>query len=132
MLLNNAVLAGVWFDGVPVVDQYMLGVFFRGELIEFATSQGRGSLKTEQKRILYTDASDGPEAFRKCLALIPQFEPLLRGIEKRWVPIAPVKEGDWAGMYLSVTCVPKVNLPASMSTTPVVEDAVSAVSISGE
>jgi hypothetical protein len=113
VVLNNAILAGLQIDGVPVVDEHMLGVFFRGEFVEFATSSRGQPIKIEKKRVLYGSADEGADAFLGYLAKPPQLEPLWKGVNRRWIPIAAVSEKDWPGLYLSVSCVPVVDLPES-------------------
>jgi len=106
VILNNAIHVGVPIDGVPVVDEYILGVFFRGEFVERALKTPGKGIEPVKKRVLYVDADEGSHVLPKFLAEPPQMEPLLRGIKSRWIPIPNVNKQDWQGQFLTVACVP--------------------------
>ncbi|SHN25680.1 nuclease-related domain-containing protein [Rhizobacter sp. OV335] len=110
VVLNSAFHAGIPVDGVPVVDEYILGVFFRGEFDELAVHTSEAGLNTVRKRVLYTSAEDGIEAIQGFLMSPPQMKPLLAGIRKRWIPIHPINEEDWMGMYFALDCIPHIDM----------------------
>ena len=110
VVLNSAFHAGVAVDDVPIVDEYILGVFFRGEFNELASHSAESGLSTVRKRVLYTSAEEGAQALRGFLMNPPQMQPLLAGVRKRWLPIHPVNDEDWMGLYFAVDCVPHIDM----------------------
>lgn len=111
VILNNAIHVGSPIDGVPVVDEYILSVFFRGEFVEVALKAKNRSFEPIKKRILYNSAEEGMKVLPQFLANPPQMTPLWNGVTKRWVPIPGVTETDWSGEFLTVSCVPNVDWP---------------------
>ena len=109
VILNNAIHAGIAIDGVPVVDQHILGVLFRGELVELAVKAGGKPFAPIRKRVLFDSPASASDVLTPFLSAPPQMEPLRKGVTPRWVPILRVSEGDWAGQFLTVSCVPNVD-----------------------
>lgn len=132
LVLNSAFHAGIPFDGVPIVDEYILSVFFRGEFTELATHSTEGGLNTVRKRVLYNSTDEGVETLEGFLMSPPQMQPLLRGIRKRWSPIHPVDDDDWMGLYLSVDCVPHIDMDDAAKALQQAEEAVGFVARAGE
>jgi len=110
VVLNSAFHVGIPVDDVPIVDEYILGVFFRGEFNELASHSLEDGLNTVRKRLLYTSAEEGAQALLDFLMSPPQMQPLLNGVRKRWLPIHPVNDEDWMGMYFAVDCVPFIDM----------------------
>ena len=110
VVLNSAFHAGIPLDDVSIVDEYILGVFFRGEFNELASHSVEGGLNTVRKRVLYTSAEEGAQVLRGFLMSPPQMRPLLEGVRKRWLPIHPVNDDDWMGLYFAVDCVPHIDM----------------------
>ncbi|WP_150118703.1 hypothetical protein [Collimonas fungivorans] len=108
VVLNSAIHCGFAVDGVPIVDEHILGVFFRGELVEMAISGSDGELTTVKKRVLYSSITEAAESAANYFSFPPQMEMLLAGVGKRWVPIPAVGEADWDAQFLALECVPKL------------------------
>lgn len=110
VVLNAPFHAGIAVDDVPVVDEYILGVFFRGELVQVAVKDPGAGFNPIRKRVLYGSAEEGALALRAVMMAPPQMEPLLAGVSRQWVPFLPVNEEDWTGAYLALDCRPNVDL----------------------
>lgn len=110
VVLNAPFHAGTAVDNVPVVDEYILSVFFRGELVQVAVKEPGSDFNPIRKRVLYGSAEEGALALRAVMMAPPQMEPLLAGVSRRWVPVLPANEGDWTGAYLALDCQPNVDL----------------------
>lgn len=108
VILNGSIHSGFEVDGVPVVDLYILNVFFSGELIDMARQYADGHIEHVKKRVLYSDADEASRIAAEYFSAPPQMEFVLSGMKKRWVPIAKVSDNDWAGMYLAFECSPQV------------------------
>lgn len=108
VILNSAIHSGFSIDGVPITDEYILGVFFRGEFVEVAVSEAGAGFRTVRKRILYASVEEASKILPGFLSIPPQMEPLLAGLDRRWVPVPATNETDWTGLFLAVECVPNV------------------------
>jgi hypothetical protein len=106
VILNSAVHSGMPVDGVAVVDEHILGVYFRGRFVEMAVQEVSGDLNTLRERILYGNTEEGIKGLCAFLKAPAQMEPLLAGTKTRWVPIPGVSRADWIGQFLTVDCVP--------------------------
>lgn len=110
VVLNAPFHAGIAVDNVPVVDEYILSVFFRGELVQVAVKEPDADFNPIRKRVLYVSAEEGALALRAVMMAPPQMEPLLAGVSRQWVPVLPANEEDWTGAYLALDCRPSVDL----------------------
>lgn len=108
VILNSAIHCGIAVDGVPIVDEYILGVFFRGEFVEIAVDEAESEFRTVRKRVLYSSAEEASNVLAGFLSAPPQMEPLLAGLNRRWVPVPAINEADWSGLFLALDCVPNV------------------------
>lgn len=108
VILNGAVHAGFEVDQVPVVDMFIFGVFFSGELVDVAVRHGKGDMEHVKKRILYTDVQEAVRNAPAYLRAPPQMEILWEGMQERWVSIPSISETDWGGQYLTYDCVPRM------------------------
>jgi DNA-binding PadR family transcriptional regulator len=123
VVLNSAFHVGVPVDDVPIVDEYILGVYFRGEFNELASHSEEEGLNTVRKRVLYTSAEEGVRALRDFLLSPPQMLPLLKGIRRRWLPVHPVNAEDWMGLYFAVDCVPHLDMEEAAKAFQQAEEA---------
>jgi hypothetical protein len=110
VVLNAPFHAGIAVDSVPVVDEYILSVFFRGELVQIAVKEPDSDFNPIRKRVLYGSAEEGALALRAVMMAPPQMEPLLAGVRRQWVPVLPANEDDWTGAYRALDCRPYVDL----------------------
>jgi len=117
VIMNSAMHCGIAVDSVPIVDEYILGVFFRGEFVEVAVSDANGSIRPVRKRFLYTSPEEASQTLEDYLLSPPQIEPLLAGLDRRWVPVPAVNEEDWAGLFLALDCIPRVAPPTEAEHT---------------
>lgn len=110
VVLNAPFHAGIAVDNVPVVDEYILSVFFRGELVQVAVKEPGVDFSPIRKRVLYGSAEEGALALRAVMMAPPQMEPLLAGVSRQWVPILRANKEDWTGAYRALDCHPNVDL----------------------
>lgn len=114
VILNSAIHCGIAVDGVPIVDEYILGVFFRGEFVEMALHVAEEGFRTVRKRVLYSSLEEAEKVLADFLSAPPQMEPLLAGLHQRWVPVPATNEADWVGLFLALDCIPKVDSPLEL------------------
>lgn len=108
VILNSAIHCGIAVDGVPIVDEPILEVFFRGELVEMASFNTHEGFKSERKRAIYSSINEAENVLAEYLSAPPQMKPLYAGLYQRSIPIPPINEMDWVGSSLQWGCVPKV------------------------
>jgi hypothetical protein len=108
VILNNAIHVGIPVETVPIVDEHILGVFFRGVFTELALKEPNKPFNPVRRRVLYGSPEEAAQVLPAFLAAPPQMEPLLKGVERRWVPVPGVTESDWVGEFVAVSCVPRV------------------------
>lgn len=108
VILNSAMHSGIPVEGVPVVDEYILGVFLRGYMDEVAIRNPSRGFQTVKKKVFYTSLAEATEVLPSFLTCPAQLEPLLAGLTHRWVQIPPVSEGDWTGLYSTLDCIIKM------------------------
>lgn len=108
VLLNNAIHAGIPVNEVPVIDEYILRVFFSGEMVEIAEQQDNGQLRPIKTQVFYRTLEEALETLPSFMAHPPQMESLLKGVTERWVLIPGTDESDWHGRLLTVSCEPEV------------------------
>ena len=118
VILNNAIHVGIPVESVPIVDEHILGVFFRGEFVELALKESNEPVKPIRKRLLYSSPGEASGVLPGFLAVPPQMEPLLKGIDVRPVPVPAVTKGDWIGQFLSVSCVANVESLVQVDLPP--------------
>ncbi len=109
VLLNRATHVGIPIEGVPVVDEFIMGVFFSGELTERALKVPGEAPVATKKKLLYTTTDEAAGVLPSFLAQPPQMVPLFRGVKRRLVPVPAVNERDWHGTLLTLTCVPSAD-----------------------
>lgn len=102
VILNAAFHAGMAVDGVPIVDMYILSVFFSGRLVEAATGK---DMKPIRERILYRSAEEAANKAADILQSPPQMELFVKGVRKVDVKVHAVTAGDWEGKYQTFECV---------------------------
>lgn len=108
VVLNSAIHSGIPMEGVPVVDEYIFHVFFKGEFVEMAVQEAGKGLQTVKKKIIYRTPDEAAATIEDFLKSPPQMKPLFAGISKRWVPVHAVGESDWVGAYMAYDCVPQL------------------------
>ncbi|MFM9886533.1 MAG: hypothetical protein ACKVQT_26195 [Burkholderiales bacterium] len=118
VILNNAIHVGITVESVPIVDENILGVFFRGNLVELVLKEPNMPINPIRKRVLYSSPEEAAHVLPAFLAAPPQMEPLLKGIARRLVPIPRVTQSDWVGLFLAVSCVPKLESSAQNHVQP--------------
>lgn len=104
VILSGSIHAGFEVDDVPIVDEYILNVFFQGELIDFALRHSNGNMEHIKKRIIYTSYNDAAKIAPAYFRSPPQMEAFVKGIKPRWIPIVNISEKDWEGIYLTFEC----------------------------
>ena len=102
VILNAAFHAGMAVDGVPIVDMYILSVFFSGRLVEAARGK---DMKPIRERILYRSAEEAASKAADILQSPPQMELFVNGIRKVDISLLAVTTGDWEGRYQTFECV---------------------------
>lgn len=110
LVLNSAIHCGLPVDDVPVIDQYIISVFFKGQMSEVALDNIQGDIDVLRKRIIYQSAEEASNVIWKFLLMPPQMERLLDGLQKRWLPIHAVNNDDWAGVYALLECLPNFEI----------------------
>ena len=108
VILNSAMHSGIPVECVPVVDEHILGVFFRGHMDEVAIRDPARGFQSLRKKVFYTSLVEATEVLPKFLARPAQLERLLDGLTPRWVQIPPVSEEDWTGLYSTLDCIIKM------------------------
>lgn len=104
VVLNGSIYAGFEVDNVPIIDEYILNVFFQGELVDFALRHSNGNIEHIKKRIIYSSYEDAAKAAPEYFRSPPQMKAFWEGIKQRWVPIPDITEKDWKGIYLTFEC----------------------------
>ncbi|WP_141233587.1 hypothetical protein [Lysobacter antibioticus] len=97
--------AGIPAAGVPVVDEYILGRFLRGELEDVAYQPGEPAPSKRLKTMLYSSAIEAEERAPAYLESPPQMKRFVDGMRKRIVPVYPVNKDDWSGYFITMNCV---------------------------
>lgn len=102
VILNAAFHAGMAVGSVPVVDLYILSVFFSGKLVEVAKGQ---DMVPVRERILYLTVEEAVSEAAGILRAPPQLELFVRGLREQQVKIQALAPDDWAGEYTSFDCI---------------------------
>lgn len=122
VILNSAIHCGTAIDGVPIIDEHILSVFFRGKFVEIGISEGE-AFRPIRERVLYTSAAEASRVLAQFFLSPPQMQPLIAGLRPRWVPVPAVNDTDWSGLFLALDCVPNLDPPtadeAAAATLPV-------------
>jgi len=115
IILNNAVHAGFPVDGVPVVDENILEVFFSGELHDAAVQRSSGAIDAVKKRILYDSLADAVSKATDYFSAPPQLDIFKRSVVHRSILVPPMNQDDWYGEYITVECEVNIDADALLS-----------------
>lgn len=106
VVVSTSTHVGVAVNEVPVVDEYILGRFFEGELEDVAVSGDSYEIQKTLKTVFYSSAEEAqtraPEYFLKP----PQTKRFIEGVRERLVPLHAVSANDWTGLVMTLECVP--------------------------
>ncbi|MEM5346075.1 hypothetical protein [Paraburkholderia azotifigens] len=109
VILNNPIHVGYPVDGVPVVDEHILNVFFRGALENALVLTESGELKLVKSLPIYKDVMGIADSARSYFSAAPQLDFLKRGVARRRMPIFSLEDGDQPWLYVTVECIPHVD-----------------------
>lgn len=101
VILNAAFHAGMAVDGVPVVDMYVLNVFFSGKLVEVATGI---DMKSVREKVLYKSVEEAVDQAATILKSPPQMTLFVNGIRENAVKMHAVAADDWEATYQTFDC----------------------------
>lgn len=101
VILNAAFHAGMAVDGVPVVDMYVLSVFFSGKLVEVAMGT---DMKSIREKVLYKSVDEAVDQAASILQSPPQMALFVNGVREIDVRMHAVAAGDWEATYQTFDC----------------------------
>ncbi|MDO8039199.1 hypothetical protein [Janthinobacterium sp. SUN137] len=106
VITSSSSHVGFESQGVPVIDELILGRFFDG-CIENVALAGDG-LKVVKKinTIFYSTVEEAEKIATQYFKSPPQLERFFKGVQPRIVPIYPVDKDDWEGLISSFECFP--------------------------
>lgn len=98
IVVSTATHVGIPADGVPVVDEYILGKFLEGELEDVAVTGPDLKIQDRVKTVFYTDLAEAQAMAPQYFARPPQVQRLVEGVTGRVVPIYAINDQDWQGV----------------------------------
>lgn len=107
VIVNNAIHAGFPIDGVPIVDLFILRVFFEGEFTDTVMDM-TGPNRDVRRHRIYANAAEGPAKLEKYLLKPPQMATYVDGLRERWIPVGKLRATDTDWRYLGFQAIPDV------------------------
>ena len=108
VVMNDAIHSGMPVNGVPIIDEHILSIFFSGEIVDVAERLTTGEFVPLQKRTLYANVAEAIEMAEAFFSAPPQFDVFLNGVTQRDVTVPAINDDDWAAVYVAYDCVPVV------------------------
>lgn len=109
VILNNPIHVGFPVDGVPVVDEHVLNVFFDGALENAVITTESGEIKLVSSLPIYTTVEGLVEEARSYFAAPPQLDFLKRSVKHRRMPVLSIDDDDKPWFYVTVECAPHLD-----------------------
>jgi hypothetical protein len=91
---------GVPWDGVPVVDEYVLSKFFAGGYEDVGLDTNDFSVSKRIFKTFYTDAAEAEAVAARYFEHPPQLRQYADALQLREVPIYAVSKDDWSGVMI--------------------------------
>lgn len=110
VILSSAIHAGYAVDGVGIADEYIISVFFEGELRDAVLQEANGQMRTIRKTVLYTSTEEAIAMAPAYFVDPPQMKLFKKGLQERRIPIAAVSEDDWSGISVTFDCTPRADI----------------------
>ncbi|MEM5366466.1 hypothetical protein V4C53_10515 [Paraburkholderia azotifigens] len=108
VILSNPIHVGFPIDGVSVVDEHILNVFFEGALENALVFNESGNPKLVGSLSIYADVASIADSARSYFSAAPQLDFLKRAVIHRKMPILSLDDDDKPWFYVTVECVPNV------------------------
>jgi hypothetical protein len=108
VVLNDAIHSGMPVNGVPIVDEHIVSMYFSGEIVDIAERLTSGGFVPLRKRTFYSSAKEAAENAEAFFSAPPQFDVFLDGLIQRVVTVPAVNADDWSTVYVAYDCVPVV------------------------
>lgn len=108
VVMNDAINSGMPVNGVPILDENIVSIFFSGEIVDIAERLTNGEFVPLQKRTIYANAKEAAEKANAFFSAPPQFDVFLNGVTQRDVTVPAVNDDDWAAVYVAYDCVPAI------------------------
>jgi hypothetical protein len=105
VVVSTSTHVGIPVNGVPVIDEYILGRFLDGELEDVAYQPGAPSYSKRYKTLFYSNADEAEERAQAYFVSPPQMKRFIDGIRGRIVPIYATNESDWPGYIVTMECI---------------------------
>lgn len=107
VVLSTSTHVGVAANGIPVVDEYILGRFLDGELGEVAMSGVELTIRKTLKTVFYSSAAEAQDRAASYFSAPPQMKKFEEGVNGRMIPLHAIDENDWRGVVVTLECVPE-------------------------
>ena len=107
VITNSAIHAGFPVDGVPIVDRFIINVFFAGRYTD--TVMGGGQISNVQSHFIYNTSGEAQFALSEYLKSPPQMKRYVDGLRERWVPVGKLTPADREWNYLAFETILKSN-----------------------
>lgn len=108
VILNNPIHVGFPIDGIPVVDEHILNVFFDGALENAVVFSESGEPQLVRRLPIYDDAATLTDSARSYFSSAPQLDFLRRAAKHRRIPVLSIEDDDKPWFYVTVECAPHV------------------------
>ena len=106
VIVSTTTHVGVEADGVPVVDEFILGRFLEGWYEDVAITGDELAVVKTLKTIFYSNTPEAEKIAAEYFSSPPQMERFKNGIRGRWIPVHAIDRNDWQGAALVLECVP--------------------------
>ena len=91
---------GVSVDNVPVVDELVLQLFFKGTYNRVGLGTDNFSIQEDVEKALYNSAEEAELIAAKYFEAPPQLKQYTDNLQLRKFPLHPVSDDDWYGEML--------------------------------
>jgi hypothetical protein len=110
VVLNSEMQSGFRVEGVTIVDENILRMFFEGEIVDFALERQDGRVEELQKRSFYSSSDEALVAAPTYFESPPQLDAFKAQVRDRITPVPAISDSDWSGYVRSAQCV--ISTPA--------------------
>lgn len=119
VILNSEMHSGFQVEGVTIVDENILRMFFEGEIVDLALGRQDGRMDELAKRTFYRSPEEAYVAAPRYFASPPQMDAFKAHVTERITPVPAIADSDWSGYVRSSQCL--INTPPFEPVSVVVD-----------
>jgi hypothetical protein len=105
VVLNSEMQSGFQIEGVTIVDENILRMFFEGAIVDLALGHHDGRMEELAKRTFYSTPEEAFLAAPTYFESPPQLDAFKKHLTERITPVPAISDSDWGGYVRSVQCL---------------------------